>query len=52
MKFSSKSRELSVEEVNAFGEELDALRKETIASLGRRTLTIFILYVISFVIVR
>ena len=36
MKFSSKSRELSIDEANAFGEELDALRKETIASLGQK----------------
>ncbi|MBV1922346.1 MAG: acyl-CoA desaturase [Pseudomonadales bacterium] len=36
MKFSSKSRELSVDEVSAFGKELDALRKETIGSLGKK----------------
>ncbi len=31
----SKSRELSYEEIQAFGAELDALRKETIAKLGK-----------------
>lgn len=33
---SSKSRELSTEEIKAFGDELDALRKETMASLGKK----------------
>lgn len=32
----SKSRELSAEEIAAFGKELDLLRKETIASLGKK----------------
>ncbi|RZU38448.1 linoleoyl-CoA desaturase [Fluviicoccus keumensis] len=31
----SKSRELSYDEIQAFGAELDALRKETIAKLGK-----------------
>ena len=33
---NSKSRALSAEEINAFGAELDALRKETMASLGKK----------------
>ncbi len=33
---SSKSRDLSTEEIKAFGDELDALRKETMASLGEK----------------
>ena len=36
MSTTSKSRDLSLEEINAFGDELDALRKETIASLGKK----------------
>ena len=32
----SKSRELTADEIKAFGEELDTLRKETIASLGAK----------------
>ena len=32
----SKSRDLSLEEIEAFGAELDALRKETVANLGKR----------------
>ncbi|PTQ88878.1 fatty acid desaturase family protein [Agitococcus lubricus] len=32
----SKSRELTAEEINAFGAELDALRKEVMASLGKK----------------
>ena len=32
----SKSRDLSLEEINAFGAELDALRKETMATLGKK----------------
>lgn len=36
MTTTSKSRDLSLEEINAFGAELDALRKETMASLGKK----------------
>ena len=36
MSTTSKSRDLSLEEINAFGAELDALRKETMASLGKK----------------
>lgn len=32
----SKSRPLSAEEIKAFGEELDALRRDTLATLGKR----------------
>ena len=32
----SKSRDLSLEEINAFGAELDALRKDTMATLGKK----------------
>ena len=36
MSTTSKSRDLSLEEINAFGAELDALRKDTMATLGKK----------------